>query len=347
MATSTLVLTETATPSPTAGVTASATAPSTAEATSTPVNTPVNTSEPIVEPGPEVGASIGLTLPATLQAEAVELRALGVEALFATSQLANTGTVVTTGTVTVDSNGVASYDPTPTDRLRGILADGRIFDFYFGTVQGDFSASAAAFLDGAHDLSLQIIVDPPAAAAGEPSNQPLVSAQAADLKMASTQGNGALLFYTTGQTLSDGKSYNVELTARGTYFFESSGGGLEQRQDYAVTGAISGESLALTVDERYINERVVSGGVSVSTADTENRNRWTYNEDSYAMINGLIRRSFRDGQVSQLDSYWQATGQLRVDGQPIGALGLEIGVAPTVRVLLVLSDRAVELQRFQ
>jgi hypothetical protein len=133
---------------------------------------------------------------------------------------------------------------------------------------------------------------------------------------------GEMTIRVTGRMHQGADPYDVELTAQGSYYFESSFGGLEQRQLYTVSGVVSSvpgavNAVELTVQEEYTNERVVSEGVSVSTADTSIHNQWRQNEVAYAADNWRIRRSFRDGAPSQLDSYWHASGALLQNRLPI------------------------------
>ena len=334
--------TESAPESPTPSATPSATGTQTATSTTTatPERPEPNMTD---EPVSEIAASIGLTITNALQTDALAGRLLAAEAVFAASQLANTGQVVTNGTLTVDSNNGVTYDPNPADRLHAILADGRTFDFYISQMAGDFSSNATNYLDNAHQFSVRTVAGPDAGSA-------FIKAAAvdmADVQIISNQGNGQLSIRVTGEMENGGQAYTVDLTALGTYFFESSLGGLEQRQDYTLTGTVTGAQLALTANEGYRNERVVADGTSVSTADTENNSSWSSGGATFASDGGLIRRSFRDGVPSQLDSYWQATGNLLQNGQVVGTFGLDTGNAMYVRVLLRLDNREIELQRFQ
>lgn len=345
----------TATPIPNGTTTPTATSTSTATTISTATTTSTATVQPTAEPPNAIAVSLGYTLSQSIQADAVELRQLGVEAVFAASQLANTGQVVTTGTLIVNSSGTTTYNPQPTDRLHAQLADGQQLDFYTTTMQGDFTSTATNFLDNAHSYTARIVTDPAAAfvhSATRVNAPPNADVQIVSTRTGAGANSGDMSLSVVGRMSHAGNSYDVNLIAQGTWFFESSFGGLEQRQNYSVSGAINSaagapNTVTLTVNEQYANERIVSSGVSVSTADTAINNGWTFNGLSYSASNWLIRRSFRDGVPSQLDTYWQATGQLLENGQVIGQIGLDLSDGVYVKVVLQLADRTIVLQRFQ
>jgi hypothetical protein len=89
--------------------------------TSTP--TPSPTVTPVVNA--DLGATLGSTLSQALQTDSLALRQLTAEAVYLASITANTGAVITTGTLIIVSDTQATYDPNPTDRLHVNLANGR------------------------------------------------------------------------------------------------------------------------------------------------------------------------------------------------------------------------------
>lgn len=339
---------------PTVKTTTPTKVPPTATATQTPVATASATPTPSPQPVDDVAASLGFSLTNRVANDALLLRYLGVEAVFVASRAVNTGELVLTGTLRIDSSGVITYESSPSDRLRAHMPDGQQLDFYISAIQGDFSSTATHFLGGAHHFQARIVTDP-----GEQvlRSRRQIAPRNADMQIQSLSvrtgsNSGDLFINAVGRMEADATPYDVNLTALGTYYFESSSGGLEQHQSYTTTGEIKSipgaiNALSLSVLERYANEHVVSNNVSVSTANTDIANTWSYNGISYGADNWQIRRSFRDGLPSQLDSYWRASGSLQQNGQTIGQLALDTTDGVYVRVVLRLADHTAELQRFR
>ncbi|MEZ4639946.1 MAG: hypothetical protein R2873_22610 [Caldilineaceae bacterium] len=252
----------------------------------------------------------------------LQLRQYAVDAVYLASQVAGTGNAVTTGTVTIVDANNATYDPTPTDRLRINFPDGRFLEEVVTEIAGGGS-SAGSFFNNNHRLNVRVITGPAVQAPDPSLPLPLNT----DVQIFSAMGNGQTQLTVAGVTEQDGVAYTLDLTSAGTFYFDSSFGGLETRSNFTVAGTVTGGALALTVDERYINQRVVVDGDSASLADTEIRNQWTYNGANFQVVDGLIRRSFRNGYVNEneLDSRWTAQGAILRNGAAIGGLNLLIG----------------------
>lgn len=318
---------------------------STVEPTPTPMSTATPTATTVV-PGDSNDAALGLTTSLTFQNDIQELRTFGAQAIFAASIAANTGSLVTTGSITVNSDGTTRYSDTPADRLRVILADGRAIDLYTTTFTGNFNGDYVNYLRSNHNFAMRIVTDPTLAGYvhyRDSRQEPLLNV---DVQLMSRLNSGTIFIHVTGEMEHGGPRYTVDLTAEGSYYFESSSGGAEEQVAFTLTGTINGDGLVLQVNEGYANELIVASGQSASTANTTVSNIWSYNDVNYAVQNGLIQRSFRDGKPSQLDNYWKAEGQLMQNGQTVGNLTLENG-SIYVKVLLQLGAEQVELQRFQ
>ena len=323
----------------------------TAEPTPTPTPDPTATAEPA---NASIAASIGITATQLFQengtisggpqVDTVRLRLFAVQAIFVASRLVNSGQTVTTGTLTIVNANEATYDPTPNDRLHVKLPDGRTVDVTVTTVTGTNGSSPEGYLGNAHQFDARIVTGPPVAAPDPAAPLPTNT----DVQLTSSLANGPYTITVNGQMDIDGQSNTVNLTAQGTEFFDSSSGSFHRISDYTVVGTVNNATLALTVDERYRAEIIGDSRVTVSTADTEVRNQWTYDGVTYQVQNGLIRRSFQNGYVneSEIDSYWQASGQLLRDGQVVGALGLNLN-ALYMEVFVTADGEARLLQRFR
>lgn len=109
VATTTAEATPTPTAEPVVSLTPSPTAtrPATAIPVSTPTTIPMPSSTPT--PSMDLGASLGITLSQALQGDSLTLRQLGLEAIYLASITANSGAVITTGTLTIVSDTQATY----------------------------------------------------------------------------------------------------------------------------------------------------------------------------------------------------------------------------------------------
>lgn len=342
-ATPTTASTNAPTISPTIEVTESPTV----EATETviPTSTPATTATDQPEPTPDgtINFTIGMTATQGIQADGLTLRSLAVNAVFLASQTANTGQPITTGTLDIIDPSTVTYNAEPLDRLVVNLADGRTFTEYVTTMTGSNTSTLDSFLSNAHQLDVRIVTSPLGAAPDPNVDVP----PNADIQLTSNLENGETTIVLNGQMESAGGPVTVNLTSVGTRYFESSFGGTEDRSNSTLVGTVVGANFDITVDEAYANTRVVFEGESASTADADIRNAWTVQDISYAIQNGVIRRSFRDGFVNEneLSTRWQATGDLLRNGQAVGALQMNIG-SEFVDVVVTEDGDIHRLQRF-
>lgn len=223
------------------------------------------------------------------------------------------------------------------------MADGRTLELIVAALEGTVSGDANTFLRNDHHFSATIQTGAALVATTSAISIP----PHADVQLVSTLHGGQIAIRVNGALQQASLTYAVDLQAHGTYYFESSGGGLEERLNFSLTGSVTSGALALTIHEQYGNELVVANGNAASTADTTFNNTWTWHRATYHLRNGLIRRNFYNGRASELDTDWRASGQLLRNGQALGALALEQNEANFVKVILRLADQTRVLHRYQ
>jgi hypothetical protein len=70
--------------------------------------------------------------------------------------------------------------------------------------------------------------------------------------------------------------------------------------------------------------------------------------ETFEWLNATKRKSFSDGVISQYQEYWNATGELRRNGQPFGTYRKIVqpfaGSQLQLLFQLVLPDRVIEIE---
>ncbi len=179
-----------------------------------------------------------------------------------------------------------------------------------------------------------------------------------DLVFRSELGVQANLANVKGQyqsTTFPGVTFAVDLAAVTTGFSEVDSTGNHTLTDTSLSGRVESTGFAQTVRTRnrfeFISTRGISGRLqSASTSEVWNNNTVVLGGDTYLWNNVKKQRSFRDGKESQLDTYWNATGEITRNGQAFGRYRKTLTPVGTsvidVRFQVVLADRVVDVEQW-
>jgi hypothetical protein len=241
------------------------------------------------------------------------------DAVFLASQQAASGQVIANGTLTQSSAGSFTYDTAPSDKLIVQLTNGLATTYYVTTMQGDFSGDSGSFIQNPHRFEFRTV------------------ASDLDMSFTSMTGdcNGGSAPNTSGTaqgtfTLSN-MTYQAALSLDGNYCFSSDTTGTELKEDYTVTGKITGAGLELVLNQRRYFDAVQGSGPHgfASTAQDWIKNRLSLGSDLYEWHNVYKERSFSDLHTANVQPVnfdpllspleWAATGDVLKNGAPFAA----------------------------
>lgn len=260
-------------------------------------------------------------LPDTLLASAVDI------ALTAT-QLSGSASLVVSGTVTQTGEQTYSYDPAPSDRLRGVLLDGRQFDITFAVLQGNFGADGARFMSDEHRADAQVIGN--------------VAAGNLDVRLRSEKLNGSQARAVQGAlTDSSGVSWTLDVLVEGTYSSDADVGSFRLESNDLVQGMLHATELgvSVTLGKRYIY-KMLNG---VENVRHEVDRNWTWSGSAYR-LQFEVFVAFNEAQPVDTDQ-WVIQGGLARDGTLIAPLQAAED-ATGLDIWLALGAERVALFRF-
>lgn len=244
--------------------------------------------------------------PHVVYQEGIDAARMGLLAVQTATQIAGTPNPVTTGTLRYDGIGV-TYVADPRDRLIVSLPDGDR-EFAFNDLQGTLT-SVDAFLSGDHSLGFSVVRD------GQ-----------IGMQFSSLMLRGARRMTAAGTMVNGGVTYAIDLVNEGTYSAESDATGGTVRDDNTWTGTVTAPDFALTVNESW-SFFLIRAGQTVDTTDGRTiRNVLDFAGSRYEWAGVQMRKSFRNGNPSQIDTYWQVTGAITRDGAPFGEYRLSIPI---------------------
>lgn len=235
---------------------------------------------------------------------------LAVEAVLMASRLTGGYQLVTYGTLTQFAPDYQSfqYSPTPQDRLKVILHQGKTLEFVIKDFRGNLSLGASQFLSQNHALDFE----------GREEG-------VYDIHVTSLQWEGQRQGQIKGKTLFENVTYQFDLAVLGSYFFEVDSTGSEYKSDFTLKGAVHSPRMQVNVDESRFFRMITTRGTrteSVSNAsNTTNNTATTSDGHNYQFQNAIIRKAFRDGKPNEPE-YWLGQGVLLKDGQALGQIQL-------------------------
>lgn len=230
---------------------------------------------------------------------------LAVQAAIIASQ--SQGRVTLTGTVKQTAEGI-EYDAAPQDRLQVIPLSAPAWSFEFISHQG-MTQDAEAFFSHDHRLTLK------ARTSGGLDAQ-ISSERAGTHRRAQVQGT----------TTVAGTVYDIDLQYQGSETFDTDQSGTAYHASFAVQGGVRAPGFTWDACQEWDFELVSGRGAGSFVAQTATHvscgglqtDGHTYNFERVRS-----RRAFRDGRPTELDTYWQADGQVTRDGAPWAQASLQ------------------------
>ena len=216
------------------------------------------------------------------------------------------GAPTATGTLTQISEYPLQYQysPEPSDRLRGVQLNGKIYEFILQDIQGDFSGGTLYFFQQDHRLIFQAI-----------------EVGSSNILIEDSQVNGLRTIRVRGSGLFDGKLLTADVTGQGeqislvTYRTK-------------LSGQITGQGLSINVSEVSDSAQADMGyGFATKIQELYSRRintSWTVGGVKFALRNGSILGKFRSGVPVEYASRWFARGTLLVNGKKTGGLDITL-----------------------
>lgn len=276
----------------------------------------------------DIPASAGVVVPLRRAQIEQSFSSFGVDAVYAASQLQASTTPVLTGTLTQGSNSQFTYAASPSDRLRIVFSNGSILEYTFTALQGDFSQSnGTRFLRKDHLVVYQLITSGTAPSAGT------------NLEVSLERTNGIYQNSVKGTLVDAGVSYQVDTQTQGQVLSDFGSGSVRFESEEQTTGSIISTGFSATIDETFTYKLVLVSRAAEDVRHTIN-NTWSIGNDSFALANATIFRTFSDGRPVEFDS-WRATGTLTQNGQAIGGLSQEQATGSVDTVLTVDGEKTI------
>jgi hypothetical protein len=276
----------------------------------------------------DIPASAGVLVPLRRAQIEQNFSSLGVDAVYAASQLQASTTPVLTGTLTQGSNSQFTYTASPSDHLRIVFSNGSILEYTFTMLEGDFSQSnGTRFLRKDHRVVYQLITSGAAPSAGT------------DLEVSLGRTNGIYQNSVNGTLVDAGVSYQVDTQTQGQVLSDFGSGSVRFESEEQTTGSITSTGFSATIDETFTYKLVLVSKAVEDVRHTIN-NTWTIGNDSFELANATIFRVFSDGRPTEFDS-WRATGTLTRNRQAIGGLSQEQATGSVDTVLTVNGEKTV------
>lgn len=278
---------------------------------------------PDPDPNTTAPVSAGVVLPLRRAEIEQDLSNLAVDGVyFATRQSGNTQ-LVTTGTVTQNSNGQFSYNPEPSDLLRVVFSDGLSLEYNFTSLQGDFSQpDGERFLRKDHAVSFR-----------------LMTSEGTDVQVDLNRSNGNYQNTVRGTVVDAGIPYDLDTQTQGSILSDFGQGSVRFESQEQTTGTISRTGFLATLDETFSYKLVVFDKAADDIRHTFN-NTWTIGADQFELANATIFRTFSDGLPVEFDS-WLASGTLTRNGQAIGGFSQEQAITSIDTMLTADGEKTI------
>ena len=228
------------------------------------------------------------------------------------------GQLTTQGRLVQDAPGGAfRFEPSTDGRMFvGFFdPDGNRQEFFFSYLRVDGQGQTADdILGNNHDLEVRI---------ESPDGQ-------VNVTIRSVRQGARVNATVVGTATRDGVTFEVNLTAvEDTLIREIDTSGSHFRNQSTLQGTMTAADLLLTANQSFEFELVTtrgvtsSSGTSANTSGTRIQHTLQHGGDEYRWEGVQIRRNFRDGTISEADTFWRAEGQVLRNGQPFGRYMLD------------------------
>lgn len=214
----------------------------------------------------------------------------------------------TFGTLTESAGGRVAYSGTPSDRLIVERADGRRIEIIVRELMGS-GGDATGFFQGDHAFRVDIVGDELMA---ELSSSRRGSARSASIRGRVVVAAGAL---------------DVDLTLEGMETFDSDSSGSRFYDDHSLMGTLNRGADRLQVDEHWTFELVSARrGATDSRSQTASsvvrttRSTGDVNGQRHEWRDVRTQKAFRDGKPTELDTFWDGSGDVAVNGVVVGSV---------------------------
>lgn len=248
-------------------------------------------------------------VPAQATQEAQTALNAAMQAIVEASRLAG-GAITTSGRLVQDApQGPFRLEPAASGPLNVVFYDAeqKRREFAFVYLRLDtVNTTADSILNSNHDLEVDIAT---------PDGQ-------IDVTIRSTRSGRDVDGRLEGKYTDKGTEYQLDLTLDDTTLIrEIDTSGTHFKNSTELQGSITAPGLDLTVNQSFAFELITSSGgatFSANTSDTVISHQLTVGDDEYIWDGVQVRRNFRDGTISEADTYWQASGVIRRNGADYG-----------------------------
>lgn len=255
----------------------------------------------------------------------------------AASIAAGSSSARTFGTLTESASGRVAYSESPPDRLIIERADGSRIEVVVREIMGS-GRDATSFFQEDHAFRVEIVADD------------------LNAELRSSRSGAARSAGIRGRLVVEGEPLDVDLTLDGTETFDSDSSGSRFYDDHSLKGTVRRDVDRLDVDEHWTFELVSARrGATDSRSETASsvvrtvRSTAEVNGQRHEWRNVRTQKAFRDGKPTELDTFWDGSGEVAVDGVVVGrvqkfaeAYGESGGF---VGVWLHLRSQRIELER--
>lgn len=266
--------------------------------------------------------------PGLICSDAESSAAIGTQAIFMASIKTGGDRLVTTGTLTqaAANSDRFSYSAAPSDRLRLLLADGRVFDFFVDKFDGDFSRDADNFLRRNHALTFR-----------------MTRSDREDLQIVERKTGRQTVRTVKGTTVAQGITYLVDLEIEESTFFDIVVSA-EFKSQQTMTGSVSTPGISINVDQTDFYHSFTSDNVSEDFRRTINSS-WVSGSDRFAFVNGQFSKALRNDKPVDVEDFWNASGTITLNDSPAGQVSFALA-GNRMRVQARLNDQQVDLGLF-
>lgn len=285
-----------------------------------------NQANPMVTNPPvqsQIQIMLGIRGGAQVQKIAEEMSVVMADAVLFASQSVG-GQITTFGTITQQGQNFV-YQAMPNDRLVLQLTNTPMITLSISQLNGDLS-SVERLLKNDHQINFRVTTD------------------AFDLTIHSIQNGIERVGSLTGTLTQDLVTYQLQVQRQERVTSGVDFNAAQYESESQITGSItSNGQFNVMLNEFYRYKFIIYDNAVENVTFTSN-NTWTYEENTYALSDAMIRYETFNGWPSPSD-YWIAQGQLTQNGQVIGQISM-VRKQLWVEIFLQMSNgEQVEIDR--